>query len=366
MRILFAGRYNDGDTFTGPEKVAKRIFSSASEEYDTAFVSYFFDGRKYGIIKKIFGKETLDSDESGKVFRFGLISVLIYALRFKPDIIHIITYERFAVILFLYKFFRKVKFVYNVHGIAVYENSINQNAQSGIKKRDSFCEKMYFKYSDVLVFLSEISKQTARKFYDFNDSKVVIIPNGIDKEFHEAGRNRKERNENILKIVFIGDLNKSEKGFNELISALSKLEFRTELYAVSNNKPDNDISGKIEKNDNVIFYLINKMDTERYAEFLMDKDVYVSASSYEQFSIAAVESMAAGLVPVVSSETGMSSYINNGINGFVYVNEEELTGILKKLNSDRQTVSTISENAKLIYDELNIDNVFRKYKELYK
>ncbi|MEZ4823133.1 MAG: glycosyltransferase [Ignavibacteria bacterium] len=125
------------------------------------------------------------------------------------------------------------------------------------------------------------------------------------------------------------------------------------------------MSGKIE-NDNVIFHLINKMDTDRYAEFLMDKDVYVSASSYEQFSIAAVESMAAGLVPVVSSETGMSSYINNGINGFVYVNEEELTGILKKLNSDRQTVSTISENAKLIYDELNMDNVFSKYKELYK
>ena len=58
-----------------------------------------------GIIKKIFGKETLDSDESGKVYRFGLISVLIFALKFKPDVIHIITYERFAVILFLYKFF---------------------------------------------------------------------------------------------------------------------------------------------------------------------------------------------------------------------------------------------------------------------
>ncbi|HMQ68385.1 MAG TPA: glycosyltransferase family 4 protein [Ignavibacteria bacterium] len=366
MKILFAGSYNEGGSFTGPEKVANRIFKSASGKYETAFATYFSDGRKYGVLKKLFGKEKSGSDETGKVYRFGLLSILMFALRFKPDIIHIITYERFALILFLCQLFRKVKFIYNVHGIAVYENNINENADTSLRKRDSICEKIFFRYSDILVFLSELSVKTARKFYEFSDTKVVIIPNGIDKEFHEAGKSRNVRNENILKVVFIGELKKREKGFNYLFSALGKPDLSTELYAVSNSEPDKNISGEIEKSDKINFHLISKMDTEKFAEFLMDKDIYVSASFYEQFSIAAVECMAAGLVPVVSSETGMSSYINNGINGFVYKNENELISILEKLNSNRKLVSEISGRAKLIYNELNMNIIFEKYKDLYK
>ena len=39
------------------------------------------------------------------------------------------------------------------------------------------------------------------------------------------------------------------------------------------------------------------MNTEELAQFLTDKDVFISSSCYEQFSLAAVESMA-GLVPI--------------------------------------------------------------------
>lgn len=368
MKILFAGSYNKGNTFTGPEKVARRIFNLASKDpgnFNTVFASYFFDGNKYGLLKKIFGKGTVITNSSEKVYRFGILRVFFYTFKFRPDVIHIITYERYAVVFFLYRLFRKVKIIYNVHGIAVYENSINQNASEKLRSRDSFCEKIYFKHSDILIFLSELSKKNAHKFYEFDDSKVVIIPNGIDKEFYDAGIKRKAISGSVLKAVFIGDINKIEKGFNELISALKKIEFNIDLFAVSNIPPDKITSEVISNNDKLNFHLINKMDTENFAEFLSDKDIFISASSYEQFSLAAVESMAAGLVAIVSAETGMASYIQSGFNGFVFNNEDELISILNTLNADRNSISNISAKSKMIYHELNIDNVFMEYKKLY-
>lgn len=368
MKILFAGRYNYGNTFTGPEKVARRIYEACSRDsisFQTAFVNYFFDGNKYGIFKKLFGKEVLNENNNCSEFRLGLFRILLYAFKFKPDIIHLINYERFAVVFFLYRLFRKVKIIYNVHGIAVYENSINPEASGKLKFKDSICEKIYFDKSDILIFLSGLSKKTAQRFYKFSDSKTVIIPNGIDREFHIAGKRRENIAENNLKIVFIGDINKKEKGFSGLISALNKTDFSIELYAVSNALPDQMTSEEIIKNDKISFHVISKMDTGKYAEFLSDKDIYISASFYEQFSIAAVESMAAGLVPVVSADTGMLTFIKNGVNGFVYNNETELISVLTNLNSDRESVRGISEKAKLIYEDLNMENIFKKYKDLY-
>ena len=46
------------------------------------------------------------------------------------------------------------------------------------------------------------------------------------------------------------------------------------------------------------------------ATFFNDKDIIISTSSYETFSLAVVEAMATGLVPVVTKETGMSRYVD--------------------------------------------------------
>ena len=369
MKILFAGSYNDKDTFTGPEKVARRIFDSFSgnsPEYQTTFISYFSDGNIYGIFKKLFGQDFISSEGNGNILRLGIFRMFLFALKYRPDVIHIINFERFPVLLYIFRLFRKVKIVYNVHGIAAFEDSTNNKASQNLKSKDRFCEKIYFRYSDTLIFLSELSKTTARKFYDFDDSKAVIIPNGIDKEFYEAGKAAKPKSERTLKIVFIGEILKKEKGFTELISALFKIDFSIELFAISDSSPDSILLSEINDSSNINFHLTDKMDTEKYAEFLSNKDIYISPSTYEQFSIAAVESMAAGLVPVVSVETGMNTYIDNGVNGIVYNNETELISILNKLNYDRDSIFNISEKAKLIYNELNTEKIFQKYKNVYK
>ncbi len=362
MKILFLGRYNESGLLTGPEKVAKRIFNKCSCDFETVFITYFFDGNKYNLFTKLFGKEEIREAENRKIYRLGIFRIMSYILKFSPDIIHIINFERFAKISYFHQRFPGTKIYYNVHGIAAFENEVNPNASDKLKKNDLSSEMRYFRDSDKLIFLSERSVEIAEKYFEFDRSKAVIIPNGIDIIFHQTGKDKAYRNDGILKLVFAGDQEKKEKGFEFLLNSLEQVHFPLEVFVVGNN-----YKVKEDKRNNISFKFTEKINTEEFAKFLSDKDIFVSASSYEQFSLTSVEAMAAGLVTIVTEETGMSAYVNNGINGFTvkYGDKEGLIDLLNNLNSDRAISKQISEEGKKIYSLLSWEMVYLEYKKLY-
>jgi len=346
----------------GPEKVAKRIFNKCSHEFETAFVTYFFDGSKNGIFKKFFGREIIPGIGNQTIYRLGIFRIVSFMFKFKPEIIHLITYERFSVISLIYKKYSKAKMYYNVHGIAAFENENNSMVKSILKWKDRYCEKKYFTFSDKLFFHSDNSINLAGEYYPLEKSKLIVIPNGIDKVFHQTVSGKSFNNEAMLKIVFIGGNNKNEKGFDFLVNALGNLSFRIELFIIGDSSYYT-ISNSLKFD----LTFLNNLETEALANFYKDKDIFISASYYEQFSIATVEAMAAGLVPLVTEETGMSSYIENGKNGFKikYGEKENLCEILTLLNNDRDKLKKISDESKKIYNQLSWDLVFEKYKSLY-
>lgn len=362
MKILFLGRYNESSVLTGPEKVAKRIFDKCSHDFEAVFITYFFDGNRYGMFTKLFGKEVISETGGRRIYRFGIFRLMSYIVKFSPDIIHIINFERFAKISFFHKRFPETKIFYNVHGIAAFENEVNPAASVKLKIKDLKSEMKYFKDSDRLIFLSERSVLTAENYFKFDRSKIEIIPNGIDTIFHQTGKEKKTNLNSILKIVFVGDADKKEKGFDFLVNSLKKIDFPLEVFVVGDNyRVKEDIRNNIRIN------YIEKMNTESFANFLSDKDIFISASSYEQFSLSTAEAMAAGLVPVVTEETGMSSYIEDNKNGFVikYGNTEGLSKVLSRINSLRESLDRISKEAAQIYSVLSWDLVYLKYKKLY-
>jgi glycosyltransferase involved in cell wall biosynthesis len=362
LKILFIGRYNESSALTGPEKAAKRIFNKCSNVFETVFLTYFFDGSRYNIFTKLFGKKEITETGNRKIIMLGLVRILIFMFKFKPDIIHIITFERFAAVSFFYKRFSKTKFYYSIHGIAAFENSVNPDASAKLKSRDLRFEKKYFLDSDKLIFLSQRSVETAQKYFEFDKRKVEIIPNGIDIIFHQIGKGKKINFKNKLKIVFVGDANKKEKGFRFLKNCLDKIVFGAEVFVIGDQ-----YKLKTDTNKGISFSFIDRMKTEMFARFLSDKDIFISASSYEQFSITSVEAMAAGLVTIVTEETGMSTYIENNKNGFTvkYGDANELVNILNKLQNNREIISRVSAEAKKIYFKLSWELVYIEYKKLY-
>ncbi len=364
MKIIFLGRYNPSENLRGPEKVAKRLFENISSlNPETIFIEYFFDGREYNYFKKIFGAEKITTDKK-IIFRLGVARLFIFLLKEKPDIIHIVTFERFAVIAFIYKIFRKVKIVYTVHGIICYENNyLKENLSGFYKIKDKYFERIVFKYSDKIVFLSNISLKFAEKYLSIKKETVEIIPNGIDKCFFEVKRVPSNNENSLLKAVFVGDYFRKEKGLDFLINGLQEVQFPLELYVISKYTKKYDHLN----NSNLIINFIDKLEQQKYAEFLCDKDIIISSSYYDNFSISVMEAMSAGLVPVVTKETGMSELIENEINGFCFNfgNSKSLIQILNKINSNRNILSIVSKNARYIYNRIYWRQLVEKYSNLY-
>ena len=357
MNIIFLGRYNPTEFLTGPEKVARRIFDTYTKHCKAVFIEYFFDGRKYGLFKKLFGTEIVSTSENSEVLRMGIFPLLRYLNNFKPDIIHIITYERFAVMAFVYRIFSRVKIIYNIHGVVLHENSRYKKESIFYIYKDKLCEGVFLKRSDKLIFLSERSVNIAIHYFRFNRKKIDILPNGIDEVFNIKGRERIYSAEDRLKIVFTGNVNRKEKGFDFLKESLDQSDVPFELFLTGDNNPS----------DNKDYLCIPFLDNVSFAEFLSDKDIFVSASAYEPFSMAAAEAMATGLIPVVTKQTGMSRYVEDSRNGFIfdYGDTVALNKILNSLYQNKSSLGKYSERAKMIYDQLSWCKVIEMYKKLY-
>src|SRR5260221_7328668 len=186
--IIYTGRYTEGEILSGPEKTAKRIFELHSKYFKTAFVQYFFDGSRYGIFKKLFGKESKQINNNAVLYTVGLFRYSFLLLSLKPDIIHIITFERFAVLTFFARMLRKFKVIYNSHGVIAYENEKIKKSGYFYSLKDKFCERRFLKKADKIILPGESTFYVLTKYYSIEKRKLEIVPNGIDGVFNSVER----------------------------------------------------------------------------------------------------------------------------------------------------------------------------------
>lgn len=356
--VLYLGRYSEGNILSGPEKTAVRIFTEHSQTYNSCFIQYFFDGNKYGLWKKIFGSETIKTSGGSEILTLGLVRTVTELFKRKPGIIHFITFERFAVLGLICRMLFNTKIIYSVHGIIAYENNVIKKINWFLKLKDKICEWLYFRYSDTLIFYSENSIDIAEKYFKIDESKAVILSGGIDKAFH----NKNIKKSGNLKIIFHNDnvLRKSASDFLE--KCLSKIEYPIELSVTGTE--DKSFS---EINPNVPVRYYSRLDAQELAKLYEENDIFLSLNIYDTFSISSIEAMASGLVPIVTEATGMSRYIDDGVNGFTvkYGDTDALLNILYRLNSERTELENISRNANEIYEILSWQNVYDTYRNIY-
>jgi glycosyltransferase involved in cell wall biosynthesis len=358
--VIFAGAYNSAEKLSGSEKVAKRLFDAYTQNHKSVFIDYFLDGKKYGVSKKLFGHDLIKKVNGSPVLKLGIFQLILTVLKYKPKIVHLITYERFYSVLFFLRPFLGYKIIYNVHGIRVLENEINGlSVPDSLRQKDKSCEKLYFIRADKLLFLSQSSVDLASQYYQFDKTKIEIIKNGVDEIFHKVSES-KPTSDN-LKIVFVGEVVNKLKGFDFLYSSLQILNFPVELFIVS----DSNIS--FNKAENIKSSFSKRMNTIDFANFLKDKNVYVSASENDSFSITAVECMSAGLIPILTKQTGSSELVQNNVNGFVinFNDENTLINVLTELNENTDLQNKISGEAKKIYNSLRWNKICEKYVQIY-
>ena len=355
--IVYIGRYNESEALSGPEKTAKRIFGLSAQKYSSVFIQYFFDGNKYSLGKKLFGLEESVTQENLKIYTSGLIRLFILLLKLKPKLIHIITFERFASFAVYYARLKKVKTIYNSHGIITHEDSYIKHENKRYSSRNRKVEKLLLEKCSIIVFPSDAAKAHCSKYYNMENAIMHIIPNGIDAIFHFGPVEKYSRDA----VVFFAGNELHTSGRDFLKKFLAEPHTGLNLYIIGDK---NYFSAYNEFG----IFKFDIMDSNNLAELYRNKDIFLSINEYDTFSISTAEAMASGLIPIVTKQTGISSMVFNDVNGYVidFGDVEQLKKAIGKLRiMIKQNKEIIRNNSKSIYHKLKWERIFEQYESIY-
>ncbi len=81
MKIAVVGRYGEGEILSGPEKVARNLFSQISKSNpNSRFLTYFFKtNRKRKAKELLFGSETVSTNP--RIYRLGVLILAVEVLK---------------------------------------------------------------------------------------------------------------------------------------------------------------------------------------------------------------------------------------------------------------------------------------------
>jgi glycosyltransferase involved in cell wall biosynthesis len=232
----------------------------------------------------------------------------------KFDIIH--SHGWLTAGTFIAKYFNDIKWVHTFH-------SLEKNRLSFLGQE----EKKYFNIvqwiestinnADALISVSEKLKEETIKAYNARKEKFYTIPNGVDLDLFKPreGTNKEKR------IVYMGRFS-LEKGINHIPGiiegALSKNKniifeilapYNPQLPAIEKTKEKLE---KLEKKypKNIIWHKERKSREELF-EMIRRSTICIQPSKYEAFGMTVLESMACGVVPIVSDRGGLPEVVGN-------------------------------------------------------
>lgn len=347
MRIVLVGRYQSSERLTGPEKFAKRLFTSLQNtEHDVVFFDYFY--RSGGIYNRLFGHENI----SENVARYGIIPLLVRLVRERPDVVHFVTVERFNIPLLLLRSLLRGRFVATVHGDAVAET------RAGVKGgwKDRWAERLMMRQCDRIVAVSGRHLAEVRNRYPSVAGRSTAIAHGADGRFTPSSERR--YGEGPLRAVMM-----ERPSFVEGIGELIAEKMRT----LAGNGIVLTVIGTTRRMKDDPVRTVPPMESDTLAEFLKEQHVVVNGASCETFSIFTAECMAAGLVPVVNPNIGVSEYIQDGVSGVVVSAGDTgaYVAALLRLEADRAMVERLSRGATEAVRGLDWPSIAQAYTAVY-
>ncbi len=251
-----------------------------------------------------------------------------HLLDIKPDIVisFLPVFSFYAALAI--KFDKRLKHIKLVHSIALYQRKYS------FKERivDFLC----CLYADRISLQCKEQLKCNRLF----KKKCFVSFNPIKDNWPDEINRTYDK----LSLISVGRLTK-QKNFELAIKAINKIHATNENISL-------DIYGDGELKDK-LDRLINELNASEYIKIhpfsnnlkkeFLNYNVFLSTSRYEGFPNSLVEAMMSGLICLSTPcPTGPKEIMDNGINGFLFKNADELTIILDNLKSDKTLCNKIS------------------------
>ena len=230
---------------------------------------------------------------------------------------------------------------------------------------------------------SELIVPTNKTYHLFKgkykfEKNIHIIPTGIevDRFFQEnvdiklvnSLKKKLGISRNDIVIIFVGRL-AEEKNIEFLLHAQEKLnlKFNNIKLLIVGDGPDKEkfenLSKELRIDKSVIF--TGKVAWSEIQYYYHISDIFTTASKSETQGLTVIEAMASNIVPIVIDDDAFRGTVTQGLNGFIFKNEEEYINCISKLYCDKRLRYSLSVQARIQSEHLSssqyADNVLVVY-----
>ena len=230
---------------------------------------------------------------------------------------------------------------------------------------------------DAVVVSTEQEKQDLIGLYGAAPYKISVIEAGVDLELFQPGDKQEARRELGITdkhvVLYVGRI-QPLKGLDILVRAMALLKdgSNARLLTVGGDLDRDHTLGRLRSmanglglQDRVTFTgAMKHTDLPRYYRAA---DVFVLPSYYESFGLAPLEAMACGTPVVASRVGGLSSYVTEGLNGYLipWRCPEPFAQRLDSLLADPTKIESMGRAARTQALEMGWDGVADRMLNLY-
>lgn len=260
---------------------------------------------------------------------------------------------------YLFKKILKIKVVFTVHDINVYNEKLNRYPA------DKYIAISQSVYNNINNYVPK--------------DKIELVYNGVNLEKFSNSSELLDRSDKIFNIACVARIMPEKKGQDILIKALDILKnrFKYDNFkcffagAITNLESMNDLKEIIRQFDldsNIEFM----GNVEKVEKLYANTDVFVLPSRYEGFGLVVVEALAAGCSVVVSKLDGPLEIVKENEEYGLYFEKEnyqELAEKLHRLISDvdyRRKYRDNKNTMEYLKREYSLEKMIERYNKIYR
>ena len=226
--------------------------------------------------------------------------------------------------------------------------------------------KALFKHSKQVVVLSDLERQALVEKYNY--CSAVVLCNSIDTAKYKFDQKVLKGQKPVL--LFLGRIHES-KGIEDILEAFRllkhEMDFRFILCGAGPLK-DNFVDSCMQTLG-ADFEFMGIVSGQDKINVIKEAEFFLLPSRYgEGLPMALLETMAAGIVPIVTNDASMKFVVQHKING-IRVNKRDPQDLFEKLQmiiTDSELYQTLSINAqKTVIDQYDISNFVIQLNEIY-
>ena len=260
----------------------------------------------------------------------------------------------------------KKPLIVNIHGQDFQQTIFKNNkCKKNIEKIINFSEKT--------IVVSRKLKRIGKKYLEINKDKIIVVPNGINREDIYTEKNKNIQDYKDKKVILsVSHLIKT-KGIDLNTKAIAKLKskYSNIIYLIigkgDEKKKLKELVNKLNLQNMVKF--IGEVSHHKVMEYMAVCDIFSLPSWNEGFGVVYIEAMAQGKPIIGCQGEGIEDFVENGKTGLL-VKPKDVDSLAKALGfllSNIDEAKIIGERAqKVVLENYTWEKNAEKTIEIYR